>query len=457
MPHDSALTHAVPAPLFVPISSHPPRDFLDALLVSVILAGLASLIYTAVATNLLQALTEEAQRGDWHLLVRRPTFLWLAMGLVLLTIRTLLWLSYRPIAPASHAQAPSLTVIIPAYNEGSMVERSIHSVVLADYPRDRLEIIVVDDGSVDDTWRYIELAARRNPDLIDAVRFEHNQGKRAALAEGFRRARGEIVITIDSDSVIERDALLAIAAPFQKPEVGAVAGKVAVLNRESGLLPGMLHVRFVLGFDFLRSAQSTYGTVYCCPGALSAYRTHVVRSVLEGWEQQTFLGSRCTFGEDRALTNMLLARGYDSVYQGNAVVHTIVPATYRKLCQMYLRWTRSYVREEFLFLRDVVWKRAGMKGTLAFAETLVSNLRYPVGYTAIVLWVLRAYDDPHTLIRMLFAVGTAASFYTLYYLRSERSWNYVFGVLYAYFSLFALTWIFPYALFTVRARGWLTR
>ena len=93
---------------------------------------------------------------------------------------------------------------------------------------------------------------------------------RTALAEGFRRARGEFVVTIDSDSVIEEDTLLAIVGPFSNPRVGAVAGKVAVYNREKGFIPRMLHIRFILSFDFLRATQSAYGTVYCCPGALSA-------------------------------------------------------------------------------------------------------------------------------------------------------------------------------------------
>ena len=154
---------------------------------------------------------------------------------------------------------------------------------------------------------------------------------------------------------IERGTLAAMSGPFRDPKVGAVAGKVAALNRDRGWLPRMLHVRYILSFDFQRSVQSTYGTVYCCPGALAAYRAQVVHKVLDTWLEQRFLGARCTFGEDRALTNAILAQGYDSVYQGSAVVHTLVPETYSKLCKMYLRWDRSYVREEIRFARIVCW------------------------------------------------------------------------------------------------------
>src|SRR5581483_7025193 len=345
----------------------------------------------------------------------------------------------------------------PAYNEGAMVESAIASVASAHYPPQRLQIIAVDDVSTDDTWRWSERAARRFPRLVTPVRLAASQGKLGALAEGVRRARGEIVVTVGSDSVIERGTLLAMAGPFRDPRVGAVAGKVAVHNRAAGVIPRMLHVRFILSFDFLRSAQSVFRTVYCCPGALAGYRTGVVRAVLAEWQGQTFLGAPCTYGEDRALTNLILRQGYDTVYQRNAVVHTIVPETYGKLCRMYLRWDRSYIREELRFAGRVVWTRPPGPRALALYESTVTNLRFPIAYSAMALWAVNAANDPASLVRMLVAIMVVSTLYTLYYLRSERSRDFVFGILYGYFAFFALTWIFPYAAFTLRARGWLTR
>jgi hyaluronan synthase len=446
--HTKAAAAALPA--------LPPRDLWDRLLVASIFAGMIALGYAAFATTLLEPLFSIAAREGWHELWLRPTVIWVSMGLLLLLGRTLLWLGYRPFAAAAPGQAPLLSVIIPAYNEGEMVEHAIASIAAADYPRERLEILAIDDGSADDTWRYIERAARRFPDLVTAIRLPENRGKRGALAEGFRRARGELVVTVDSDSVIERQTLLAIAGPFRDPRVGAVAGKVAVHNRAAGVIPRMLHVRFILSFDFLRSAQSMFRTVYCCPGALSAYRLEVVRGVLESWERQRFLGVPCTYGEDRALTNLVLGAGYDAVYQRTAVVHTVVPETYARLCKMYLRWDRSYIREEFRFAR-VVWRRPLLWRVAAIYETTVTNLRFPIAYLSIALWLVNSLQDPGSAARMLLAIMVVSTLYALYYLRSERSWDFAYGILYGYFSFFALTWIFPYALLTIRARGWLTR
>ncbi|MBE0615471.1 MAG: glycosyltransferase [Burkholderiales bacterium] len=434
----------------------PPGRAYRILIGSAIVLGLAAILYTMLNGELFRPVRQSIEAGNLSASVLKPSLIWAAMGLLMLALRTLLWFSYRPIDAATNESAPTMTVVIPAYNEGAMVEQSIDSVAAARYPAGRLEILVVDDGSTDDTWTHIQRAAARRPDLVTAVRLDHNQGKRVALATGFRAARGEILVTIDSDSVIETGALLAMAGPFRDPRVGAVAGKVAALNRDSGFIPRMLHVRYVLSFDFLRSVQSTYRTVYCCPGALAAYRASVVRELLEPWLHQRFLGVRCTYGEDRALTNDILARGFDAVYQGNAVVHTLVPDTYAKLCKMYLRWDRSYIREELRFAR-IVWKRPLVPMLLAIFEKLITNLRFPVAWTATIMLALIAASDPMALVRVLMAIGVGASFYMLYYVYTERSMRFVHGIFYAYFAFFALWWIFPYAIMTVRSRSWMTR
>jgi hyaluronan synthase len=385
-----------------------------------------------------------------------PGLFWLGLGFLLLVIRTFFWMIYRPAAAATRESAPSLTVVIPAYNEGAMVLQSIESVVTADYPQDRLEILVVDDGSKDDTWTYISQAAERHPGLVTALRQDRNRGKREALALGFSRARGEVLVTIDSDSVIERGALLALAGPFRDPRIGAVAGRVEVYNRSRGIIPRMLHVRYMLSFDVLRATESVYRNVYCCPGALTGLRASAVRRVLERWKTQEFLGSRCTFGEDRAMTNYLLDSGYDTVYQRNAVVRTLVPISYVKLCKMLLRWDRSYVREEIRFSR-IVWKRPWPTRLMALFDRVVTNFRYPASYSSLGLVPLLMMQDPGITVPMLATMGAMSLFSALYFLRSERSLSFLYGVLYTYYSAVALFWILPYAAATVRSRKWMTR
>src|SRR5260221_689591 len=213
--------------LSVGATAAPPRDHWDYVLILAIFAAIGALAYAALATPLLQPLVDVARREHWSMLWVRPTIIWISMGLVLLGLRTVLWLMYRPLGTAREEDAPGMTVLIPAYNEGAMVEETIASVAAARYPRERLQIIAIDDGSTDDTWHHIRRAALRFPGLVKPFRLPANQGKRGALAEGFRRAAGEGIVTVDSDSIVERGALLAIAGPFRDPRVGAVAGEVA--------------------------------------------------------------------------------------------------------------------------------------------------------------------------------------------------------------------------------------
>lgn len=421
-----------------------------------ILLGLAFVVYVSVEGEVFQPLFESLQSGDLSEFILRPSLLWAAMGILFLVFRTLLWFQYRPAPPATANSAPRLTVVIPAYNEGPMVEAALYSVLEADYPSDRLEVVAVDDGSTDDTWQYIQRAAARYPNIVTPIRFETNKGKRSALEEGFRRARGEIVVTVDSDSVVEKNTLLAITGPFRDQRVGAVAGKVVAYNWTQGLIPRMLHVRYVLSFDFLRAVQSTYGTVYCCPGALSAYRLSCVRLVLNQWVNQKFLGRKCTYGEDRALTNFILAAGYNSVYQRTARVRTIVPWSYGKLCKMYLRWDRSYIRETIHFSK-IVWARPFWPKIISVVDLVITNLRYPIGWLSLVLLIMLSIHDPLTILRLFCIMGLASALTAFYYIYAERSFLFPYGILYAYFSFLTLLWIFPYALLTVRSSGWGTR
>ncbi|HZE20840.1 MAG TPA: glycosyltransferase family 2 protein, partial [Desulfobaccales bacterium] len=326
--------------------------------------SLKILVPLILSACLVVALKVGSFNGYLHLLSRQSfgsplmalgagfTLAYLAFQLV----RTVLWWRYKP-APLPPGRLPRVSVIIPAYNEGAMVEKAIYAAVASDYPADRLEIICIDDGSQDDTWFYIDRARRRYPKLIKAIRFPKNRGKKEGLYAGFTQAKGEFFVTIDSDSIISPDTIKQVIAPmFHDPKVGAVAGNVRVYNRSRSLMARMLAVRFVLAFDFLRASQSKYGCVTCTPGALSAYRARALKPILERWRTQTFMGQPANIGEDRALTNFVLRQGYYTSYQRTAVVHTIVPESYRGLCRMYLRWDRSNFRENWVQLKFIFSK-----------------------------------------------------------------------------------------------------
>lgn len=370
---------------------------------------------------------------------------------------SLLWMRYRVFKAPEGAEWPKVTVVIPAFNEGPMVGRSIRSVAACNYPKDKLEVIVVDDGSRDDTFFHMQHLRREFPGLVRLVRFVGNRGKRSALVAGFRAASGSIVVTIDSDSEINPDTIHEMVAPFLADEkIGAVAGRVAVLNRDTPI-SRMLEVQFTLAFDYGRAAQSAYRCVACCPGALSSFRKDIILPFMDEWENQRFLGRPVNHGEDQALTNIVLRQGYDTVYQRTAIVHTLVPTNYRQLSRMFLRWDRSYIVEGFSFAKFMFTRYRENNRLLPIVTFFVSNLRFVL--VAVALMELpRIFDtNVSTLFRTSVALALGAIFSAAYYLRFERGFRWLYGVMYAVFSVFALQWILPWALVTVRDERWGTR
>ncbi len=372
-------------------------------------------------------------------------------------LQSLLWQRYRPFIWPANAVSPTVTVVIPAFNEGPMVERSIRSVARSDYPADKLEIIVVDDGSRDDTFFHMQRLRREFPALVRLIRFTSNRGKRAALEAGFREATGEILLTIDSDSEVEPQTITEMVAPFLADErVGGVAGRVAVLNRDS-TISRMLEVQYTLAFDFGRAAQSVYRAVACCPGALSAFRRSAIVPHLTEWTNQTFLGRPVGHGEDQALTNIVLRQGYDTVYQRRAVVHTLAPTTYRQVSRMYLRWDRSYIVEGFTFAKFMFTRYRAKNRVLPAFAFIASNLRLVLFFWGLLQLPFVFAEDTTAHLQAAVSLCVGALFTAGYYLRIERSFRFVYGLLYAIFSVCLLQWILPWALITVRDERWGTR
>jgi len=372
-------------------------------------------------------------------------------------VRTVLWWRYKSY-PLSPGPLPRVTVIIPAYNEGAMVEKALYAAAASDYPADRLEIICIDDGSKDDTWTYIDRAQQRCPELIKAIRFPKNRGKKEGLYTGFTRGRGEFFVTIDSDSIIKPDTVRQIIAPMlQDPKVGAVAGNVKVFNRVRCLMARMLAVRFVLAFDFLRASQSMYGCVTCTPGALSAYRAQALKPVLKEWRRQTFMGLPANIGEDRALTNLVLRQGYFTVYQRSAVVYTVVPETYRGLVRMYLRWDRSNFRENWVQVKFIFSNYRQKHRLLPILDFFITQIEFPLTYLFLGMLLVSFFIYPIVMVKFFAGLGVFTLVWMYYYISQERDLEFIYGILYSYFAFFFLNWVQPWAFLTVRNDRWLTR
>jgi hyaluronan synthase len=377
-----------------------------------------------------------------------------AVGTVAALWRVWLAARYRPVADVGDARLPSVTVIVPAYNEGRQVLLTLRSLAASRYPRERLELIAVDDGSGDDTWQWIRKGAEELGELVTPIRMVKNGGKKHALAEGIRRAKGEVIVTVDSDSEVLPDTLRNLVAPFVVEEnCGAVAGSVRVLNREGGAIPKMLDATFTAAFDFMRAGESVAGGVLCAPGALTAFRTAYVREVLQEWLDQTFFGLPATIGEDRALTNLVLRTGQTVRYQSTAHVLTQVPETWRVLTRMLVRWGRSDVRES-LVMAKFIFRDGRRQLQLVYLWSVIQMVVAALLFVPSIVGMLLMPQVVPMVIgsTVLGAIPAVAIVWALRG-RAVAMWSLPWAV----YGLIALSWITPWSFVSMHRGGWLTR
>ncbi|WP_037320761.1 glycosyltransferase [Salegentibacter sp. Hel_I_6] len=370
-----------------------------------------------------------------------------------------LFFKYKPVDSVSDSELPSCTVIVPAYNEGKLVYSTLQSLVASKYPSEKLQLIAIDDGSKDDTWDWMQKAKEELGDRISIFQQPKNQGKRHALYRGFNIGTGDVFVTVDSDSIVEKDTLRNLVSPFvTNKNCGAVAGNVRVLNNEKAIIPRMLNVSFVFSFEFIRSAQSVLGSVLCTPGALAAYRRNAVMNCLPEWINQTFMGKPTDIGEDRAMTNMILKQGFHVLFQRNAYVLTNIPEKFSSLHKMFTRWERSNVREN-LMMSKFAFKtfRTGSKSgprILLLNQWMSMLTAYPAILIMFVLLVMHpVLFITSALLSILIFSSLPAFFYAKKYNIAEALWIYSYSIFYT----FGLFWITPYAMATASRRGWLTR
>ena len=439
---------------------HERMDWGHAALKALILVGSPLILYLAARYRVRASVfhTMWAQPFGRSLIATGGTYA--GLSIVWSAWRLLLALVYRPTPLAEWADLPRITVIVPVFNEAALITRTLRHLTRARYPVDLLEIIVVDDGSTDESWSQIQRAAAADP-RIRPLRFAKNRGKRQALCAGFRIASGQLWVTVDSDSLIEPDALRAIVSPMvQDASIGAVAGSVRVLNKADGLIPRMLDVRYVMTFDFKRAAQSMMdgGSVLCVAGALAAYRRAAVEPHLERWLQQTWLGRPARAGEDHAMTNVVLSAGFKVRFQRTAVVHTQSPTTYRGVAQMFLRWGRSNVRETVQLGSHLLRRRRQLYRPAMTLNYLMGASGLVLPYVFLATALAMAMIWPMTFgLKMLAACVSGAIFPLAFYGARQRDSDALYAIAYSFYATLLLSWIWPYALFTSHKSVWMTR
>ncbi|MER5576952.1 bifunctional polysaccharide deacetylase/glycosyltransferase family 2 protein [Streptomyces massasporeus] len=220
-----------------------------------------------------------------------------------------------------------VTVIVPAYNEKECIANTLDSLARSTHP---IEIIVVDDGSTDGTSEIArEAALALGMTNVRVVRQE-NAGKPAALNNGVRSARHDIVVMMDGDTVFEPDTVRQLVQPFADPEVGAVAGNAKVGNRTT-VIGAWQHIEYVMGFNLDRRMYDLLRCMPTIPGAIGAFRREAVLQV-GGMSEDTL-------AEDTDITIAMHRDGWRVVYQEHARAWTEAPGSLKQLWSQRYRWS----------------------------------------------------------------------------------------------------------------------
>lgn len=291
----------------------------------------------------------------------------------------------------------------------------------------------------------------------------NNVGKRHVQQIAWRHSTGyELYGTVDSDTIVDKDAFELLIQNFRNPDVAAATGYVDVGNWDENWLTRLIDMRYWSAFHVERAAQSFFKAVMCCSGPLAVYRATVLDEFMGRYATQRFNDEWCTFGDDRHLTNLCLARGYLVVFDPRAHCLTEVPTTLGQYRVQQTRWNKSFYREMLWSLQALGTHSLYMTWDLTMQFVLPFMLLGGLGVTAYLAVVGDAYGTVRLYVATIFVVGFARSLYP-FFGRRNISWGRRFGQLlfigYGVVHICVLTPVRIWALIelSMNRTGWGTR
>lgn len=377
-------------------------------------------------------------------LVLMYSFIWI----IFFVSRLLLERKYRPVE--DNGYRPTVTVVVPVKNEEKLIENTLERILTCDYPQDKLEVLTVNDGSTDNTLQHMLKVKARYPKL-QIIDFSVNKGKRIAMATAIKVAKGEIIVSVDSDTFIDRDTIYNLVVPFKDDRVNGVCGHTDASNSSNWLSRAQLSI-YYMGFRVFKAAEHVLGFVTCLSGCLSAFRRSAVLQVLDEWVDQS---KRYFSGEDRALTTLLLRDGGKLMFQDSARAKTVVPERFKTYIKQQLRWKRSYFTENFrtsLF----IWRKPILM--LYIVALLFLSLLAPIIIFReffIIPFLTGSLIRPLLFVFGLCCIGIFYGAYQI--LLGGHGFRVVGDSVVCFLLYIVLIWQTPWALLTLNDSRWLTR
>lgn len=248
-----------------------------------------------------------------------------------------LWLENRGkfFERRKNTDLPSVSILIPAYNEETAIDKTIKNIVKIGYPKDRLEILVIDDGSKDKTYKI----AKKYESKIVKVFTKKNGGKANAINFGLKRAKNDFVVVMDADSLPSEDALINCMKYFDEDKVAAVTAHI--MPKKINLLQKFQHIELMV-VNFQRKLQESPNVINCTPGPFSVYRKDILNKV-GGFDEKILV-------EDVEIAWRLLSKGYKIRMAFDAMVDCIYPYSFRMWWRQRTRWGIGGIQTLFKYI-----------------------------------------------------------------------------------------------------------
>ncbi len=399
------------------------------------------------------------------------------------------WFFYRSPAKGEIGNA-LVSVIIPVYNQEAMIEIVIDAIFASAYKN--IEVIAINDGSKDGSKEILDNMKRKYPGL--KVIHKNNEGKRKAVAVAFYKSTGKFVVLVDSDSVIDKNAISEMMKTFNgDAKIGAAVGYAKVWNSEKNLLTKCQDVWYDYSFNIRKTAESAFGCVMCCSGCLAGYRREAIADYIPYWVR-----SKIHDSEDRELTSYVVATkwgkseftklyanlppltqktmesmaNYDdaedrgltaqtlivwkAVYVASAIVYTDVPEKLRGFLKQQQRWKKGTTRVNF-FVSSFFWRRNPVMSLIFYLDFMMAFIT-----PFIILTVFLYMPIIHKMfwLPLTYLAGmelTALAHGIDYKFRDSNAKNWKYKPVMNLLTSFVTSWLIFPALWNYKKNQWLTR
>jgi cellulose synthase/poly-beta-1,6-N-acetylglucosamine synthase-like glycosyltransferase len=242
-----------------------------------------------------------------------------------------------PITTASTFK-PTVSILIPAWNEEKVIARLLERITDLTYPKDKLQVMVIDDASSDQTGKIADKYNSKYPfiEVLHRNRISGRKGKASAMNEGFSKSTGEIVLCFDADYYPQKDIVEKLASAFVDPMVAAVQGRVVVLNEPQNIVTRLVALERIGGYRVDQEARDNLGLITQFGGTVGGFRSSVLES-LHGWDESVL-------AEDTDLTFRVYLAGYKIRYNVDAECYEEAVDTWKAYRQQRYRWAKGHMQ-----------------------------------------------------------------------------------------------------------------